>query len=321
MIKVHSEKISNKFYKYIINILGVLVIALLAWYLYQNRDVFSALRHISWQTVLIIILIDTLTFLIISLMNYAMIKKLDPRVGFPECLYLQYANNFLNKFLPTIGGGAAFRAIYLKKKYQFPYSHFLSTVAGIYFINFFTTPFVGLVCLLLIYLQTGVYNWVVILAFIGLFLPSLTIIIIPIKIPESKNRLLKSLKNIIEGWNSLKKDPKYLLIYWLLSVSLLLLTALIKIIIYKSLTGSMNFISALFLSTIGIIITLLNFTPGGIGIQEGIYIFSADLVQIPDDILVLGSLVLHGITIIKAAILGGISYLVLMRQLNSLEDK
>lgn len=299
----------------------MLVVALLAWYLYKNRDVFSALRHISWQQVLIIILVDTLIFLTSSLMYYAMIQRLDPRVSFQDCLLLQYANNFLNKFLPTIGGGAAFRAIYLKKRYRFPYSHFISTVAGIYIIKFFTTPFIGLMCLLLIYFQTGVYNWLMILGFLCLFLPSLAIIIFSPKIPESNKRLLKALKSMVAGWNLLKKDPKYVLIFGFLSITLLFLTSLKKLIIYQTLDGSANIISMVYLSTLSIIIPLLNFTPGGIGIKEGLYIFSADLVKIPEDILVLGSLVLHGISIIKTTILGGISYLVLMRKLKLLEDK
>lgn len=94
MIKTHSEKKANKTYKYVVNLLGVLVVALLAWYLYKNQAVFSALRHISWQQMLIIILVDTLSFLIISLMNYVMIQRLDPRVSFLTIpLYYKYHNS------------------------------------------------------------------------------------------------------------------------------------------------------------------------------------------------------------------------------------
>ena len=175
-------------------------------------------------------------------------------------------------------------------------------------------------CLLYIYFQTGAYNWIMILGFVSLLLPSLVIIILKPKIREGNNRLLKVIKNTVEGWNLIKEDPKYILIYGFFSIALLLLTTMMQVIIYEPLTGNVTFVSMLFLSTIGIIIPLLNFTPGGIGIKEGIYIFSADLVQIPDDILVLGSLVFHGITLIRAISLGGLSYLLLMKGINSFEE-
>ncbi len=78
-----------------------------------------------------------------------------------------------------------------------------------------------------------------------------------------------------------------------------------------------TFIPMLFLATLGIIQAFLNFTPDGIGVKEGIYIFSASLVQMPDDILVLGSLVLRAVSFCTTLIIGGISYWILMRELKS----
>ena len=77
----------------------------------------------------------------------------------------------------------------------------------------------------------------------------------------------------------------------------------------------------LFLSTLGIIIAFLNFTPDGIGIKEGVFIFSSDLVQIPAEILVLGSIVLRGISIFTTFIVGGISYILLMRQIKAMDQR
>jgi len=317
----HSRIESDRLKRIFTNLIGVLIIALLGWYLYKNRDVFNALRFITWQQVLIIVLIDALAIVTNSLINFTMIQRLDPCVSYLDCFLLQYTNNFLNKFLPTIGGGAAFRAIYLKKKYKFPYSHFLSTLAGIYVIYFFVIPIIGLACLLLIYIQTGAYNWVLILGFLGLFLPSLIIITFSPNIPESPYKIVKLIRNTVDGWKLVKNNPNYILIYGILSVTLSFLTALINLVLYNALSGNTNLLSMIYLSTLNIAILFLNFTPGGIGIKEGIYIFSADLVQIPDDILVLGSLVLHGITIMTSLLFGGISYFMLMRRLGSKENK
>jgi uncharacterized protein (TIRG00374 family) len=290
---------------------------LLGWYLYDNQNIFSSLRNISWRHILEIILLDFGIFLVGSFLNYSMITRLDNRVGFLDCLLLQYINNLLNKILPTIGGGAAFRALYLKKKYQFPYPRFASSLAGYYVVSFVTTSSIGLICMLIFYFQRGVFNWVIFLVFLGLLLFSLYIILFSLKIPESNNKIVKFMRIFIEGWNILKGEPKFLFLFSFCAVLLFTLSALQTLVSYQALGISTNFVSMLFLSTLGLIVTLINFTPDGIGLKEGIYIFSANLVQIPDKILVLGSLVLRGVLLIPSLAISGISYWFLMKQLKN----
>lgn len=309
---------TKKYRKYITNILGLVVLGLLVWYLYHNRDAFQSLKNISWQQVVWIIVLDFAVFFINSLLNYTMIKRLEPRISFLDCYMLQYVNSLLNKILPTIGGGAAFRAVYLKQKYQFSYAHFVSTLAGLYVISFISTPLIGLFCMGLIYLQVKVYNLVIIAAFLALLLPSLGIIFFSPKLPDSDNRIIKIVKSVIEGWNILKKDPKSIIFYAVFSIILLFLSALQTMIGYQALGIRTSLIPMLFLSTLGIILALVNFTPDGIGVKEGIYVFTADLVQIPNNILVLGSLVLRAISMITTFLIGGISYWILIRQLKKM---
>jgi len=319
MIENLPEQSTRNYRKYILNIFGVFVVVLLVWYLYNNRGVLGSLKNIRWQQILGIIMLDTAMFLIGGLLNKSLIDRFDPRVSLLDCFSLQYANNFLNKILPTIGGGAAFRAIYLKRKYQFPYSQFISTVGGLYVISFLSVAVVGIACLLAIYIRYNQFNLVILTVFISLLLPCLFIILFSPQIPASNNKFLKILKSIVEGWNIIKQDPKFILVYASLSVVILLISAVQTLISYQALGVQTTFISMLFLATLGIILAFLNFTPDGIGVKEGIYIFSADLVQMPDNLLVLGSLLLRGISFCTTFIIGGISYWVLMRELKRLE--
>jgi len=158
------------------------------------------------------------------------------------------------------------------------------------------------------------------MAFIGLLVPCLFIILFSPKVPSSNNRFLKTLKSIVDGWNIIKQEPKFVFVYASFSIVLLLLSALQTVISYQALGVQTTFIPMLFLATLGIILAFLNFTPDGIGVKEAIYIFSSDLVQMPDDILVLGSLVLRGISFCTTLVIGGISYWILMRELKMLEQ-
>ncbi len=305
----------SKYQSYIANIFGVLIILLLGWYLYNNQAVFGTLRNISWQQVVWIVLLDTASFVIGSLLNLSLISRFDSRVTFLDCLLLQYVNNLLNRLLPTIGGGAAFRAVYLKKKYQFPYSQFVSTVAGFYVISFFSVSLIGILCLFAIYVHLRVFNWVIFLAFCSLLLACLFIMLFSPQFPESNNRIFRILKSIIEGWNVIKRKPKLIMIYAFLSILLLLAGALETSISYQALGLQTDLIAMLFLSTLGLIVAFLSFTPDGIGVKEGIYVLSADLVQISNAILVLGSLILRAISFLTSFTVGAISYWLLMREL------
>ena len=59
------------------------------------------------------ILLEADNFLLGSFLNCSMIRRFGFHVSCPESVLLQYANSYLNKTLPTIGAGAAFRVVFL----------------------------------------------------------------------------------------------------------------------------------------------------------------------------------------------------------------
>ena len=305
----------------ITTLLGTIVLALLGWYLYQNRDVFSTLENITARQIVMMVLLEVVIYLLGSFLNYSMIRRFDFQVSYLDSVMLQYSNSFLNKVMPTIGAGAAFRAVYLKKKYQFPYAQFLSTLGGLYLINFVAIALIGLFCMLVFYLQEGQTNWVITLAFLALLLPSLFIAFFSPEIPEKDNRIVKTVRSIASGWIILKQDRFHVWVYTFVVILMLFLAAWQMLISFQSLGVRTGLIPVLFLSSLWIILSFLNFTPDGIGVREVVYVFVSNLVQIPDTILVLGSLVLRGLSICTSMVIGGISYWYMLREIRMLEEK
>jgi len=297
------------------NGIGLLILGFLAWYLYKNQDVFQSLKNIRWQQIVWIALLDLAAFFVNTVMNYAMLKRLEPRISFRDCYALQYVNSMLNKILPTIGAGAAYRAVYLKQRYQFSYSHFVSALAGLYVVNFVATPLLAFLCMGIIYARSGIFNLGLILVFLAFLLPSLAIILFSPKLPDSNNRIIRTARSIIDDWNFIKKDIKLLLIAAFSFVALLLIIALQTMVSYQALGVHPQFIPMLLLSTTAIILQLLNFTPDAIGVKEGIFVFAGNLVQISNATLVLGSFVVRAVTMTTTLVLGGISHLALMHNL------
>ncbi|MBP7092086.1 MAG: hypothetical protein KBA59_04235, partial [Anaerolineaceae bacterium] len=59
--------------------------------------------------------------------------------------------------------------------------------------------------------------------------------------------------------------------------------------------------------------------PDGIGIREGVYMFSSSLVNIPEAMMVLTSLLLRGLAIFSTVSIGVIAYLVYLKKLKDLQ--
>jgi uncharacterized membrane protein YbhN (UPF0104 family) len=69
------------------------------------------------------------------------------------------------------------------------------------------------------------------------------------------------------------------------------------------------------MSSLGTITTFVNITPDSVGIREGVYMFSSDIIGLDSDIILLGSLIIRAIGLINTFVLGGISYLKLAPRL------
>jgi len=147
------------------------------------------------------------------------------------------------------------------------------------------------------------------------------IILFTPQIPKSENRLVSALRNMIEGWNRIKQEPKVILLYLVSTVILLALTALQTYLSYVALGERPGLVPMLFLSTLGIIVAFINFTPGALGVKEAIFVFSSRLVRLPNDILVLGSFVLRGISLFTTDLIGGICYWIITRQIKMMDEE
>ena len=301
-------------------LLGLIAIVLLGVYLYQNREIFSSLRSITIGQVILIIAIETINFLLGSYLNYSMVRRFGYQVSYSDSVVLQYINSFLNKILPTIGGGAAFRAVFLKKKYNFPYSQFASTLGGFYLISFIAIALIGLACMVWVYVTYRATNWWIISAFLALIIPSVIIVLFSPKIPDGEGRLFAAIRRIVDGWNTLKKDKGFIAFYTTLIVIQLFLSSWQMLIAFQAIGIQTGYLQVLFLSSLGIILSFLNFTPDGIGIREIVYVFTSSLVRIPQASLVLGSLVLRGLSIFTSLIVGGIGYLEFLKQIKHIEE-
>jgi len=290
----------------------LIVVFSLAYYLNKNSEIFQDINNLSIKDILLVSFLNILMIASYAILNKKMMDKIDKNVSYSDSFLMQYANNFLNKILPK--GGTVFRGLYLKKRYRFPYSKFLATVGGLYIVTFVSYSMIGLISLLYIYLDTGIYNLLITFAFLGLLAGTLFIILFNPKLNRERGKLFKAISEVLDGWKAIKRYPLDIFIFTLINLLVLLFNTLKIFFLYNSLGLEIDFIRGLYLSSISVITMFINITPDGIGVNEAIYAFSSDVINISPEGLVFGSMISRIITVLSSFLLGGISYIILLRR-------
>lgn len=288
--------------------LTIIVVILMIWYLNDNREIFTNLQLLRTQDLLIIAMLQPINIIIGAIINKMIFDGIDQKISFTDALLLQFANNFLNRFISE--GGAVYRGAYLKTQFAFPISKFLASLGGVYIISLITNAIIGILLTFVIYLIEKVYNPFIIGLFTIMLLVTGSLLLIKPKF-ESTNWLLNRINQVINGWNRIKKNKNLIQKISLLSALSLLNSSLTVFIAYRGLGADIRILNSFFYSTISAMANIINLTPGGLGINEGILMFSSDVIGVTSEIVLLGALMLRAIGMITTLSFGGISYLIL----------
>lgn len=300
----------------ITNVVTVIILFLMGYYLYRNREIFTSLRNLEIKYVVYILFLQIGVVSLTALVNKLVINILEVAITFKESLLLQYSNSFLNKLVSE--GGAVFRGYFLKEVYKLPYTKYISTIAGFYVISFLSNSIIGLISLAYIYTVYNRINYLILAALVLLLLVMIFLLLInPHFNNKKENRILKLINSTLNGWGKIKKDKGRLVLFISIILLILFLTAMQSIFVYRGLGVDLGFFESLYMTSIGIITTFVNITPDSIGIKEGVYMFSSQIIGLDSDIILLGALIIRAIALINTFIIGGISYLKLSSRLKS----
>jgi len=254
----------------------IVFFVLLVWFVYYLRSHwsdFTVIYSASWLYLIPLSLV-ALVFLILQGWIYQIIIE-------PFKIKLKFTEWFGLAVLATLGstvfpfGGFGFRAAYLKTKHNFPYSHFLSTLAAATAIELFIMSLTGVVGSVLVYLQFHLFSLVIFLLYLIVFLIFGGLLLFKPKVPQFKNQILQKLANILDGFRILREDrgqmKKLFLAFFLYAVFLSTMFYLAFHAFKLNISASQAMIPAS-LSDYTIFISIL---PASLGFYEGAIAFSA----------------------------------------------
>lgn len=209
----------------------------------------------------------------------ALVSIFGIKLKFKEWFGLSVVTSFYNMITPFRGGMAA-RAVYLKEKHKFPYTDFLSSLAGTYVINFLVASFLGLISLFILFEEYQIFNWIVLAIFLFFFIPLLVIVLFSPTFPETKNNFINRFIKVLNGWNLIRKNRKVIATASIVVIIQLFISTFASILSYSVFGIQISFAQALFMACLGSLGILISITPAGLGIQEAIAVFSALVIGI-----------------------------------------
>ena len=295
-----------------------LLLFLMAWLVYYIKNNFHDFKQLSLvnpEYILYFIIIN----LILSLTNGLVIKYLlEPfkvRLAFKEWFGLSVITTFYNMILP-FRGGAIVRASYLKKKHGFSYTHFFSTLFGIYIINVMIASLMGIISVILIFIKFNIFSPLMLMIFLIFFVPTFLIIIFSPNIPKKRNNLINNLIKVINGWHLIRKNNRLVAMISIIMIVQLFFGLLNTVLIYGVFDVHIGFIKSMFLVSISYLGNFISIMPGALGVSEAAQVFSALIIDITPAQSIMAVALGRVISILTLFFLGPIFSYILLKRLS-----
>jgi uncharacterized membrane protein YbhN (UPF0104 family) len=256
-------------------------------YVRNNLSDFTRITEISLPYVLLIGCVCLAMLVVNGLFLKVLTVSFGIDLHFFEYFSISIITSIGNMFLP-MKGGAGFRAVYLKSRYDFDYSYFLSSLAANYIVVFGITSAVALGFLALLYFESGVFSLPAVMVFLAVgavtawaaFFPPHTLEWIPFRWARERAN------QVLSGWHVMRKSTKTVRNLCSLTALNLFLASAGTWLEFAAFHmkdphgNGIGFLQATIFTTIGTLSFLVSITPAALGIKESLLMFSSRFLEI-----------------------------------------
>lgn len=294
------------------NILGLLILVFLLWYLSKHWEELSPLLKLSKCRLGVLFGLYFVSTLINGAVVKVLVTALRSRTAFWDMVWLYNATVLLN-YVP-VKFGTIFRANYLKRHYGLGYTRFAVFFLYMSLLTIAVATFMGLVALVVFYGLNDYENKIMAVILATTTVGTLLLLFAPLPTPAGKWRLTKVLREFILGRSEISGARKSISITAALLIFNVFLATLITWLIYRSLNTYIHPGGCLILGALGYVVLLIGITPGGLGIRELVLSFGAAVLGIPLEIGVLAAMLDRALAFSYALVVGGVCVLLLWRK-------
>lgn len=243
-----------------------------AWYVSQHRQEFAVLAGVPWWCAVALFLTSAGIICCNGLYVKIVLQVFDIHLSLKECLSLAVATTTANYIIP-LRGGAGFRALYLKARYQFSFTDFLSTLSAMYLMYFVIHGLMGILGMALLWADGKPFD----LPLAGLFaaVTSLALIFMlcRINVPRWEVFPFRHLARIVEGWTTLRQNRSAFLLLLSVTTIYALLSLVLARLTFLAIHLHLPWGGILFYTAGQSMALLVTITPGALGIAEWMSIY------------------------------------------------
>lgn len=260
----------------------IILISLIVWagiYVKNHIDEFGIIFSLSLEYLGILLFLSLLEIFLVGLLTKIITKSFGIDLTSREWFGLSVVTRLGNYLLP-FKGGVGLKGIYLRKHHDFPYTYFLTALVATSVMVFFVNSSIGVAGMCLVYAYYKIFNWIVFGILSIFFLLFLAIIIFSPRVPNFRSNFLNKISNAINTWHDIKKNTS--VVFKLLLIVLLhaFLSILIIFFAFRAFSVNISLTQAMIIASLSILSMLIGITPGSLGINEAVIVFSSRLFQI-----------------------------------------
>jgi uncharacterized membrane protein YbhN (UPF0104 family) len=277
------------------------VIILGVWFFYRHAEEFRKVTEIGVGSFIALSFLVILTIFVAGLEIMAIVRIFRTRLSVWEGFGLSALNVMVNFYFTK--AGIAAKGIYLKKKHNFPYTQYLSTVGGAYVISLLVQGVLGVIFCLAIAPSMGL-QFQILFAFVIVSLMGLAPFFIPKIKLKKQSSLFARIDKMLEGWHIIKEHRRMIAVLIAVNFCIIILLTLRLYVAFHSLGYDVGFWPCLVMAPLWTLSIVLSITPGSIGIRQVIFGYSSKLLGIGLTEGVLASTIDHAINALWVFIFG-----------------
>ena len=232
---------------------------------------------LEWPSNLAITIVGT-TFIaniyLRSLFNKIMMFRLGVCISISESFMLSCVTTAGNFLLP-FRGGAGLRAIYMKKLYKLPYSHFASSLAIFQLVNISFISIVGCLILIYFFLSYGYFRYELFLILIAIFIFTAWALLVRRGKEHSGNLTHQNWSNsFFDGYRSVTAEREFLFIAVKITATSFIFATISWTVALLEYETSIRLDESILLAVSQLVSGMITITPGATGFQEisGLYV-------------------------------------------------
>lgn len=268
----------------------IILVSLIFWaamYVRNHIGEFGIIFNLSFKYFVILLFLSLLQIFLVGLFTKVITGTFGIGLESREWFGLSVVTSLANYLLP-FKGGVGLRGAYLKKYHDFPYTHFLTALVATSIIILFVNSGMGMVGMCLAYAHHKIFNWIVFATLGTFFFLFLAIIVFSPKLPQFGSNFLNRISSAINTWHEMKRTTPVVFKILLIALLHAFFNILIISFAFSSFSLKVSLTQAMVISSLSVLSIFIGITPGSLGINEAVIVFSSRLFQIttPQGLLV-----------------------------------